>query len=144
MPSSWVNLTAPVEFYFSKIAGNAADTTVNLLRTTMRRYRRNSLESWGWPPLFSNEKLFFPADIPSKKSGIFFDTDSEKGKPFTETPVQFTYGHDIPRGPINWLSLLMLNGRGEFLQRLWRFEVRRYFSKIRAVIYRRKFPKKRL
>ena len=33
---------------------------------------------------------------------------------------------------------------GEFLLTLWRFEDRSYFSKIWAVIYWRKFPKKRL
>ena len=33
---------------------------------------------------------------------------------------------------------------GEFLLRFWRFEVSRYFSKIWAVIYGRKIPKKRL
>ena len=44
-------------------------------------------------------------------------------------------------------SLLMLSNSdekfvGEFLLRLWQFEVRRYFWKIWVVIYWRKFPKK--
>ena len=50
----------------------------------------------------------------------------------------------------NWrLLLLMLNDSGEiyigeFLQRLWRFEVCCYFSKIWVVIYWPNFTKKRL
>ena len=51
----------------------------------MRRYRRNSVENWGWPPLFFNEKPLF-APISHKKTPVkFFDTDAEKGVPYQKT-----------------------------------------------------------
>ena len=37
----------------------------------MRRYRRNSIENWSWPPLFSNEKPLFPP-IFYKKTRRYF------------------------------------------------------------------------
>ena len=52
-------------------------------------------------------------------------------------------------GPKLKIFLLMLNDRGEkfideFPLRMWRFYVRRYFSKVWVVSYGRKVPKKRL
>ena len=38
----------------------------------MRRYRRSSVENWGWPPLFFNETPLFPPNIPQKSAGIIF------------------------------------------------------------------------
>ena len=51
----------------------------------MRRYRRNSVENWGWLPVFFNEKPFFPP-ISHKKAPVkFFDTDGEKSVPNRKT-----------------------------------------------------------
>ena len=51
----------------------------------MRRYRRNSVENWGWPPPLFKEKPLFPP-ISYKKAPVkFFDTDSEKGVPKQKT-----------------------------------------------------------
>ena len=38
----------------------------------MRRYRRNSVENWGWPPLFFNEKPLFPPISHKKSAGKIF------------------------------------------------------------------------
>ena len=38
----------------------------------MRRYRRNSVENWGWPPVFFNEKPFFPPLSHKKSAGKIF------------------------------------------------------------------------
>ena len=38
----------------------------------MRRYRRDFVENWGWPPLFLNEKPFFPPISHKKSSSKIF------------------------------------------------------------------------
>ena len=47
----------------------------------MHRYRRTSVENWGWPPLLSNEKpLFLPISY-KENAGKFFDTNGKKAYP---------------------------------------------------------------
>ena len=51
----------------------------------MRRYRRKSVENWGWPLLFFTEKPLFPP-ISHKKAAVkFLNTDAEKSVPNRKT-----------------------------------------------------------
>ena len=52
----------------------------------MRRYRRTSVENWGWPPLFFNEKPFFLPISFKKTAGTFFLVLMQKNaSPISET-----------------------------------------------------------
>ena len=83
--------------FFPRIAGNSAETGVNLLRTADAPLSWKFCWALALTAAFFRRKTVITADILQKNSGMFFLILMQKN---AYSSRQFTGSQDIPRGPI--------------------------------------------